>query len=78
MRRLFGTRGHAVGATDAKSMIDFRVQGWRLYQALLGRGTQRMQARSFFMGVPLYVPDEDRKDGNNVQQGLNDVSQYLI
>ena len=77
VRTLLRAGRHAVRATNAESMINLRVQGWGLYQALLGRRTQGMQARPFFMGMPLYVPDEDREDGNNVQQSLNYVSQDL-
>jgi hypothetical protein len=46
---LFGARRHAVRASDAESMINFRVQCWWLYQALLGRGAQRMKARLFLV-----------------------------
>ena len=38
VRILLGACRHTICTTNTESMIDFRVQGWRLYQTLLGCG----------------------------------------
>ena len=77
VRSLLRACRHTVCASDAESMIDLRVQRWRFYKTLLCRRAKRMKSGLLLMRMSFYVPDENRKDGNKVQQSLNNISQSL-
>jgi hypothetical protein len=77
VRPLLRACRHTVGATDAESMVDFRMPIRRFNQTLLCRHAKRMQAGFLLVRMSFYIPDENRKDGNEVQQSLNDLSQSL-
>jgi hypothetical protein len=75
MRTLLRTSRYAVGATDTESMVDLRMQCWRLDQAFLGRGAQGIEPGCLLVGMPFYVPGENPDDRERVQQNLNNLSQ---
>ena len=77
VRILLGACRHTVRASDAEPMIDLRVQCWWFYQTFLSRNAQRIEAGFLLMRMSFYVPDENRKYGNDIQQGLNDLSQGM-
>lgn len=77
MRALLRTRRYTVGAAYAESMIDFRMQGWRLDQSFLCCGAQGIEPGRFTVRMPPYVPGENRNDGDRVQQNLKKLTQCL-
>jgi hypothetical protein len=74
MGPLFRTSYDAIRTPNALARVDFGMQRRGLNQSLLRCRFQGTKARRFFVRMTTYVPTKDEKDGDRIQQELNNFA----